>query len=285
MLTGIRFFDPPSPPPGGTCPAGGGVIGSWESAKGYLLLVPYSWGRVAANAASSTILAAVSEVLLFRIIQYKMIMKRDRFPIQDDHEMRVSGPGVLRPDADTHAEQREPDAPTDQRFFKGQRGDRLQRGQPGGSVRLGGAGAGGPRVPGAEQKGPGSDSRLRGEGHRAEHSAGDTAHPEVQEHGPCDLAVLPAAAVPAQIHRTGHRAVSPGGPRARAAERTGHTVHPEARAREVRQGGVWAIGGNLGVTSVQPAPEHELPETGGDVRAHASHPGLYRRAAQTRSAR
>jgi uncharacterized protein (TIGR03435 family) len=62
----------------------------------------------------------------------------------------MSGPGVLRPDADTHAEQREPHAPTDQRFFKGRRGDRLQRGKPGGSVRLGGAGAGGPRVHGAE---------------------------------------------------------------------------------------------------------------------------------------
>jgi hypothetical protein len=32
--------------------------------------------------------------------------------------MRVGGPGVLRPDADTYAEQREPDALTDQRFLK-----------------------------------------------------------------------------------------------------------------------------------------------------------------------
>ena len=51
----------------------------------------------------------------------------------------VGGPGVLRPDADTHAEQRPADAPTDQRFFKGPQGDRRQRGEPDGSVPLGAA--------------------------------------------------------------------------------------------------------------------------------------------------
>src|SRR5258708_9354201 len=78
-----------------------------------------------------------------RIVQYRMIMKRHRFPIQDDHERRLSGAGILRSDADTHAEQRDPNSATDQRFFSGAPGKKLQRTKAAARVSLGAETAGG----------------------------------------------------------------------------------------------------------------------------------------------
>src|ERR1035438_6129230 len=72
-----------------------------------------------------------------RIFQYKMIMKSNLFPIQNDHENGMSGVGVLRSDANTHAERRRTDGRADRGVLEGQRECQLRGPKPEGSVRVG----------------------------------------------------------------------------------------------------------------------------------------------------
>src|ERR1017187_5756740 len=93
-----------------------------------------------------------------RIVQYKMILKQDLIPIQDDRET-VKRRGVRRPDANAHAERRIADRRTDSTVPHGQRNDRIQRPESGRVVRLGGASAGGTGVRYTRQEA--TRSRLR----------------------------------------------------------------------------------------------------------------------------
>src|SRR5450759_1868218 len=86
-----------------------------------------------------------SELTHPRIVQYKMILKQDLIPIQDDPE-NVKGWGVPRPDANTYAERRSAERRADSRVPPGQRDHRVPRPEPGRIVRLGGAGPGGTGV-------------------------------------------------------------------------------------------------------------------------------------------
>src|SRR5205807_5437018 len=80
-----------------------------------------------------------------RIVQYKMILKQDLIPIQDDPE-NVRRWGVPRPDAITYAERRSADRRTDSSVPQGQRNHRVPGPEPGRFVRLGAASLGGPGV-------------------------------------------------------------------------------------------------------------------------------------------
>src|ERR1019366_8075156 len=79
-----------------------------------------------------------------RIVQYKMILKQDLIPIQDDPE-NVKGQGVPRSDANTYAERRIADLGADPGVSQGQRDHRVPRPEPGRIVRLGGTSLGGLR--------------------------------------------------------------------------------------------------------------------------------------------
>src|ERR1019366_3984946 len=61
-----------------------------------------------------------------RIVQYKMILKQDLIPIQDDPE-NVKGQGVPRPDANTYAERRIADLGADPGVPQGQPDHRVPR--------------------------------------------------------------------------------------------------------------------------------------------------------------
>src|SRR6202035_3506260 len=93
---------------------------------------------------------------LFRIVQYKMIMKVNLIPMQDDHENGMSGLGVLRPYANTHAERRRTDGRADQGVLEGQRGGQLRGPEQKGGVRVGSEHAGGSGVHATRQEAAGN---------------------------------------------------------------------------------------------------------------------------------
>src|SRR5258708_7763063 len=89
------------------------------------------------------------------IVQYKMILKRGLIPIQHDPE-NMRSQGVSRPDATTHAERRDADRSTNPRVPQRQPGDRIRGAEPGRTVPVGAASAGGKGVRGARQEAAGS---------------------------------------------------------------------------------------------------------------------------------
>src|SRR4051812_18360762 len=83
---------------------------------------------------------AAGKVNRMRIVQYKMILKRDLIPIQGDPE-NVRRRGGLRRDASTHAERRSAHPGTDSRVPQRQSADRIQRSKPSRVIRVRGEGA------------------------------------------------------------------------------------------------------------------------------------------------
>src|SRR5579875_2404386 len=92
-----------------------------------------------------------------RIVQRKMILKRDLFLMQDDPENGRCWIGTPLGNADRNAECRESHPFANWRILEGQRGDRVCRPNPCRSVRLGAEDAGGARVWAAGQEDEGSD--------------------------------------------------------------------------------------------------------------------------------
>src|ERR1019366_219641 len=189
-----------------------------------------------------------------------------------------------RPGANTHAERREADSATDQRIFEGQRGNQLYGREQGGGVRLGAGRTGGPGIRQPEQEEAGIDPSLCREGNGAERAAGNATHPAVSRDRDGRVTDRAAAAVSEEIHGPGHHAFGRGGPGARMAERAGNAMYSAAGVRTVRQAAVRAAGGDLQRASVQSAPKPGLSQGGGKVRAHASEPGVNRRATSAGSA-
>src|SRR5438045_3799527 len=102
-----------------------------------------------------------------------MSMKRDWFPMQDEHENGGDGVGILRPGESAHAECREFEPIADSRVSRIERRNRFWGRWTFGDVRLDRASPGGAgiRMPG--QKGTRVDSSLRGESNGAEPVASD----------------------------------------------------------------------------------------------------------------
>src|SRR5258708_921333 len=164
-----------------------------------------------------------------------MILKPDLIPIQDDPETRGGGVGVLRLDASTYAERREPDGRADQRVFESQWRHRVCGPKPCRDLRLDGADAG---AAGIQQTRPQATRCAPGvfeQGDRAEPAADHAAGAEVRADGKSEGEALPAAPLPAEVPRGRHRAIDGSGSGAPTLEWAGHAVHPEARASGVRQ--------------------------------------------------
>src|ERR1035437_9257455 len=218
-----------------------------------------------------------------RIVQYKMILKQDLIPIQDDPE-NVKRRGVPRPNANTYAERRRAHRGTDSRVPQGQRGHRVPRPEAGRIVRLGAASLGGTGVCHAGQEAARSGAGLHRQDDRAEPTPGHTVDPQVPRRRSCGSGALPAAALPGEVQQSRRGAAGRSGPSARLAERAGDGAHHAARTPTVRQGRICAAGGNLRGASVQSARQRRVPQTGGEMGADASHSQQHRGAAQTRSA-
>src|SRR5437764_8795365 len=117
-----------------------------------------------------------------RVVQYKMILKRDLIPTQDDPE-NVRRRGGLRPDANTHAERRSTDQKTARRVFEGQRRDRVPSPKPGRTVRLGPGSISRAGIRCAGQETAWSDSSLPEQNHRTQPAASDAMDPPIPAGG------------------------------------------------------------------------------------------------------
>src|SRR5712691_273868 len=219
-----------------------------------------------------------------RIVQYKMILKKDLIAIQEDAE-DVKRWGVPRPDAITYAERRSADPRTDPRVPAGQRSHRVPRPKPGRFVRLGRARVGGPGVRRARQEAERSGAGLHRQGDGIEPAPGDAIDPQIPRRRSGRNGAIPAAALPGEIHQPRRGAAGRSGSRARLAERAGDGVHYAARTPGVRQCRVCAPGEDLGGASVQPERQRRVPQAGGEMGADPSDSHQHRGAAQTGSAR
>src|ERR1700689_4039234 len=117
-----------------------------------------------------------------RIVQYKMILKRGLIPIQGDPE-KMRSQGDPRRVANTHGERRNANGSTDPGVPERQPGDCLRGAEPGGTVQVEGARAGGPGVCRARQEGEGCGSSLPEQGYGTEPAANDAADPAIPGHG------------------------------------------------------------------------------------------------------
>src|SRR5580692_850446 len=222
--------------------------------------------RLYSTAIPTTTLPQPRVTPLHRVVQYKMILKQNLIPMQDDPENGRNRVGKPLGNAHQNAECRESDEFTNQRVFESQRGDRIQRSKPCGGVHLGRKDACRPGIPAATEEAAGRDPRLLEQGRRLEPGADYAA-----DSSPCSDREsggegLSAAAVRRQIHARRRRAAGAGGPRARAVERAGDATHPEARICRIRQPEIHAVGGNLGGASVQLAEQRGVPEGLVEVR-------------------
>src|ERR1039457_4313233 len=75
-------------------------------------------------------------IRLRRIVQRKMILKRDLIPMQDDTENGGGLTGELRPNARTHADRRDIESRSDQPVFETGRHHRICRAEPRRKVRV-----------------------------------------------------------------------------------------------------------------------------------------------------
>ena len=100
-----------------------------------------------------------------------MIMKLNLIPMQDDHENGMSGVGVLRPDANKHAERGRVNSRTDPGILEGQRSGQLRGPKQKGGVRVGSEHAGGSGVHATRQEAAGNHPGLGGKGDRARQRA------------------------------------------------------------------------------------------------------------------
>jgi len=191
----------------------------------------------------------------------------------------------MRPDADKHAERRRPERAADRRIFEGERGDRVQRREPGRDLQVGGAVAGGAGVRRAKQETARHDPEVREPDHGAEPAADDTVDPELSADRRRGTETEPPPALSREVHRPGYRVAGEGGRCARAAERASHSAHPETRARAVRQSGVCAAGGDLGIAHLQSARQSEIPAAGDGLRADPAERHPHRRAEETAAER
>src|ERR1035438_2294222 len=187
-----------------------------------------------------------------RIVQYKMILKRDLIPIQDDPE-KMRSQGVWRPVANTHGERRNADRSTDPGVPQRQPGDRVRRAEPRGTVPVGAASAGGPGVRGARQEAAGYGSSLHEQSHGAEPAPDDAADPAIPGRGCGDRGGVPTPKLSEQVQQSRHRSTGGAGSRAPLAERAGDGAHSETGARTIRQIRIRTTGGDLGGASVQSA--------------------------------
>ena len=192
---------------------------------------------------------------------------------------------MLRPGAGTHAECREPKSRTDTGVPAVEPEDRICGLPTGGSLRLGRAHFGSTRVWEFGEDRARTDPCLRGEGNGVERLANDSSDPSVPGYRRGAGTAVPAAPICHSVHRSGHRPVGGGGPRPRALERAGDTVHSATRVRAVRAEGVCPAGTDFGGTPVQPASQCAVPQSGSGVRADPAHPDHDWGTAQTRSAR
>src|ERR1035441_2811812 len=96
---------------------------------------------------------------MLRVVQYKMILKPNPFPIQDDPEKVETGVGKLRQDAIANAECRRTSTGPDQRVFEGQLWDRIQWTEPGRTICLDATSPDRARVRRSKQKAAGSKDR------------------------------------------------------------------------------------------------------------------------------
>jgi hypothetical protein len=179
---------------------------------------------------------------------------------------------MLRPAAGTHAECREPESRTDTRVSAVEPEDRICGLQAGGSLRLGRAHFGSASVREFGQGRARTDPCLCGEGDGVERVANDPSDPDVPGYGKGAGTTVPAAPICHSVHGSGHHPVGGGGPRTRALERAGDTVHFATRVRAVRADGVCSAGTDFGGTPVQPASQCAVPQSGSGVRADPAHP-------------
>lgn len=212
-----------------------------------------------------------------RILQYKMITKLKLFPMQDDHENGMIG-GVLRPDANTHAERGRTHTRGDQGVLEGQRGDQLRRPEPKGGIRVDSGHPGGAGVHATKQEATGSDSSLGGKDDGAEQRASDPVGADVQRHRAGGGKSLPAPGVSTEIQRARHRSASRGRPGTRMLKRAGDETHFGTRACRVRQSRVCPPSPNLGGTSVQSASQRSLSTTSRAIPIHQADSSEHRRA-------
>ena len=241
-------------------------------------------GECRESATRRPILPWVVDSAAVRIVQYKMILKRELIPIQDDRE-NGGGGGGLRPDANTHAERRCTHPGTDPRVPQRQSIHRIHRPKPSRVVRICAAGVGRSGVRPAGQEAAGSGSGLPEQGHRAEPAADDATDSQIPPGGRGGSGSVPPAAFSGQIHQRRRGAMGGSGPRPRLAQRAGHRAPFQAGVRAVRTGRPCAPGGDLGRTPVPLAGQRAVPEAGGEVGAHAAQRGYHRGAAQAGSAR
>src|ERR1039458_7548391 len=95
-----------------------------------------------------------------RIVQCKMILKRDLIPMQDDTENGGGLTGELRPNARTYADRREIESRSDLPVFETGRHHRICRTEPCRKVRVCAAITGRPRVCSTRQEAAWRDPRL-----------------------------------------------------------------------------------------------------------------------------
>src|ERR1017187_10846813 len=95
-----------------------------------------------------------------RIVQRKMILKRDLIPMQGDTENGGGLTGELRPNACTNAERRDTESRSDQSVFEPGRRHRVCRTKPRREVLVCAAIAGRAGVCAARQEAAGRDPRL-----------------------------------------------------------------------------------------------------------------------------
>src|SRR5580692_12354980 len=185
--------------------------------------------RLYSTAIPTTTLPQPRVTPLHRVVQYKMILKQNLIPMQDDPENGRNRVGKPLGNAHQNAECRESDKFTNQRVFEGQRGDRVQRAKPRGGVHLGRKDACRPGVPAATEEAAGCDPGLLEQGRRvepgADYATDSSACPDRKSGGEG----LSAAAVRHQVHACRHCAAGASRPRTRAVERAGNATHPEAR--------------------------------------------------------
>jgi hypothetical protein len=118
-----------------------------------------------------TVYTGFGKVRERRIIQYKMILKQNLIPMQDDPENGRNGVGKPLGNADQNAECRESDTFTNQRVLEGQRGDRVQRAKPWRGLRLGRKDACPAGVSSATEEAARRDPNVFEQDRRTEHGA------------------------------------------------------------------------------------------------------------------
>src|ERR1035441_2437196 len=126
-----------------------------------------------------------------RIVQCKMILKRDLIPMQDDTENGGGLTGELRPNARTYADRRDVESRSDQPVFGTGRHYRICRTEPRRKVRICAAIAGGARVCTARQEAARRHPRLPEQNDRIEPAADRAADSDVHRNGSRRMEMLP----------------------------------------------------------------------------------------------